>query len=160
MKRRNWKRIQPNSLNHALELCLLHARERLNLSVEQVADLMGLANHWTLYKWQQSSRIPAVLIRPFEAACGINYVTRYLAHSDHKLLIDIPTGRKATDKEINSLQASFSSAVSVLLAFYEGNAEVDQALAELTGLMEELAWHQNNVERYSQPELELEEVGQ
>ncbi|MEJ1341201.1 MAG: hypothetical protein RPU14_03885 [Candidatus Sedimenticola sp. (ex Thyasira tokunagai)] len=160
MTRRNWKRIQPNSLNHAQELCLLHARERLNKSVDQVADLMGLANRWSLYKWMQNNRMPAALIRPFEAACGINYVTRYLAHSDHKLLIDIPTGRKATGKDIHSLQAGFSSAVGVLLDFYEGNAEVDQALAELTGLLEELAWHRNNVALFSQPELELEEVAQ
>ena len=160
MTRRNWKRIQPNSLNHAQELCIQHAKARLNRSVDQIADLMGVANRWNLYKWMQNNRMPASLIRPFEAACGIDYVTRYLAHSDHKLLIDIPTGRKATEKEINSLQASFPSAMGVLLAFYEGDAEVNQALAELTRLMEELAWHKNNVERYSQPELELEEVGQ
>ena len=71
MTRRNWKRIRPHSLRYALELCKEHARERRNLSVERIAELMGLADHWALYKWFQSGRIPANLIRPFEHVCGI-----------------------------------------------------------------------------------------
>ncbi len=39
--RRQWRRIQPISLRNALELCKDHARERLNRSVERVADEMG-----------------------------------------------------------------------------------------------------------------------
>ena len=156
MARRNWKSLQPNNLNHAMELCLLHAKERENLSVERVAELMGITNHWALYKWLQNGRMPASLIRAFESVCGVDFVTRYLAHSDHKLLIDIPTGRKATGKDINSLQAGFSSAIGLLLSFYEGKAEADQTLTELTNLMEELGWHRGNVLRFDQPELDLE----
>ncbi len=158
MNRCNWKHIKPNSLNQAQELCIQYARVRLNRSVDQVADLMGVSNRWNLYKWMQNNRMPISLIRPFEAACGANYVTQYLAYSDHKLLIDIPTGRKATEKEINALQACFSSAMSMLLAFYGGETEADETLAELTRLMEELAWHRANIERYTQPELEFEEA--
>ena len=48
--RRNWKRLQPTSLRNALELCKEHARERLNRSVERIADEMGITDHWTVYK--------------------------------------------------------------------------------------------------------------
>ena len=44
MTRRNWKRIQPTSLRNALELCKDHAKERHNLSVERIAEQMGLAD--------------------------------------------------------------------------------------------------------------------
>lgn len=50
MSRRNWKHIQPTSLRQALELCKDHAKERHNLSVERIAERMGLADHWALYK--------------------------------------------------------------------------------------------------------------
>lgn len=157
MTRRNWKRIQPTSLSHALELCLTHARERLNRSVDRVADQMGLTNKWVLYKWIQSGRIPAILIRPFETACGIDYVTRYLGFSAHKLLIDIPTGRRATGHEINDLHCSFSRAVETLVGFYDGKTGADEAISRLAEHMETVAWHAGNVERYQQPELALEE---
>ncbi|MDO5940617.1 hypothetical protein [Burkholderia cepacia] len=76
MSRRNWKRVRPMSLRHALELCKDYAKERHNLSVERIAERMGLADHWTLYKWFQSGRMPLNLVRPFESACGIDFVTR------------------------------------------------------------------------------------
>ncbi|AOE92049.1 hypothetical protein LBM341_03799 (plasmid) [Ralstonia solanacearum] len=58
--RRNWKRIRPTSLRHALELCKDYAKERHNLSVERIAESMGLADHWTLYKWFQNGRMQAI----------------------------------------------------------------------------------------------------
>ncbi|WP_026608705.1 hypothetical protein [Methylocaldum szegediense] len=155
----HWKRQQPRSLRHGMELCLEHARVKANASVDRIADLMGLANKWVLYKWMESGRLPAVLIRPFETACGIDYVTRYLSHSARKLLVDIPTGRKATGRDINSLQASFAEAVAVLLRHYEGKTPVDETVAALTGVLEELAWHRAEVERRAAPQMDVfEEV--
>jgi len=58
MTKRNWKRVQPSSLRNALELCKDYAKERHNLSVERIADRMGLSDHWTVYKWIQTGRIP------------------------------------------------------------------------------------------------------
>ena len=55
---------------------------------------MGLDDHWTLYKWISNARMPAVCIRSYETACGIDYATRWLAASANRLLIDIPTGGK------------------------------------------------------------------
>ncbi|OQW67455.1 MAG: hypothetical protein BVN35_20330 [Proteobacteria bacterium ST_bin11] len=156
MASKHWKKQQPRSLRHGMELCLEHARVKKNYSVDRVADEMGLSSKWQLYKWMENSRMPIVLVRPFERACGADYVTRYIGHSAFKLLIDIPVGKRVSDTDINTLQGSFSEAIGLLLKFYDGKAEVHDTLAALSEVMEKLAWHQGNVERYFQPELEFE----
>ncbi len=157
MIRRHWKTLQPTSLPHAMELCLEHARVVHNRSVDNVADLMGLTNKWVIYKWMESGRLPANMISPFQHACGIGYVTRWLAQSDRKLLIDIPTGRTATAQDIQELQAAIHEAVGQLIRFYNGKVEADQAVAAITGVMQDLAWHRHNVGKHAQPEFDLEE---
>ena len=131
--RRNWKRLQPTSLRHALELCKEHARERLNRSVERIADEMGITDHWTVYKWLQTGRIPANLIRPFESACGIDYVTRWIAASAGKMLVDIPTGRRLEGTDVVALHNGFGAALQLL----------------------DVAWHRANVAQFSAPELDF-----
>lgn len=156
MARRSWKKISPRSLRQAMELCLEHAREKRNFSIDRVADHMGLSNKWVLYKWLENGRMPAILIRPFEAACGIDLVTRYQGHSANKMLIDIPIGRKASNREVHELQASFTTAVGLLLAVYEHGDSADEAHGALTTLLEDVAWHRKNIEEQMQPSLELE----
>ena len=155
MTKRNWKRLQPHSLRHALELCKEHAREQRNLSVERIAELMGLTDHWTLYKYFQSGRIPANLIRPFETVCGIDFVTRWLASSAGRLLIEVPTGRDPSAQDIQILQGALNDTVGQLLRFYAGNADATDTLALIQHAMQGLAWHRGNVEKHLQPELEL-----
>lgn len=154
MRKRNWKKVRPHSLRQAMELCLEYARERQR-SVDRVADLMGLPSKWTLYKWLENGRLPAVLVRPFEHACGIDFVTQYLAFSDHKLLVEIPSGRCADALEVNELQASFSEAMGLLIRFYQGGAEADATLAALHQVMTGLAYHRENVSKALNPELAL-----
>ena len=158
MAKRNWKRLQPTGFSHAMELSLEHGKAVHNRSVDRIADLMGLANKWVIYKWIESGRIPGILIRPFEHACGIDYLTRYLAHSDHKLVIDIPTGRKADHKHIHELQTALHDAVGLLMTFYRDQSDAEETIAAITGVMEDLAWHRGNVEKFSQPELDLEDT--
>ncbi|MDP2380172.1 MAG: hypothetical protein Q8M35_06765 [Pseudohongiella sp.] len=153
--RRNWKRIQPNSLRHALELCKDHAREKLNKSVERIADEMGMADHWILYKVFQSGRLPANLILPFEAACGINYVTRWLAVSGGNLLVEIPTGRKLTGADVVELHNGFGSALSMLTDFYAKKGNAAETLAALTSHLEDVAWHRINLAQHAEPEFEF-----
>lgn len=155
MSRRNWKRTQPTSLRQALELCKEYARERHNLSVERIAERMGLEDHWTLYKWMQNGRIPAVAIPAYETACGIDYVTRWLASRDGKLLIEIPTGRDINAQDVNALNQVLHGAVGVLMAFYEGKKPAEETLADITTALESLAWHKRNVEQYEHPQLEF-----
>lgn len=155
--RRNWKRIRPTSLPHAMELCLDHARERLNRSVDNVADLMGVTNKWNLYKWVQSGNLPARLIPPFEAACGINFISLWLASGANKLLIDIPTGKNVSPTSLAVMQQNFSQAFAHLANFYEQQTEPDDTLFALQLTMGDIGWHHANVSTYAQPELDFSE---
>lgn len=152
--RRNWKTIQPQSLTHALRLCKDFAIERKRLSVERIADLMGLT-HDSLYKWLSTGRMPAVLIPAYEHACGVQFVTRWLAVSSGKLIIDIPTGKQATAEEIQSLQLNINRSVTQLLQFYAGEAEVEDTLASIQVALEDLASHRANVLIHQAPELDF-----
>jgi hypothetical protein len=154
--RRNWKALQPTSLRAALELCKDHARERINKSVEQIADDMGLTDHWTIYKWFQTGRIPANLIRPYEQACGIDYVTRWLVASSGRLVVDVATGRNLNHADIVAMHEHFAGTLKLLTVFY-ANPGTDPAetLAAVTKHMEHMAWHRNNVAQHATPQLEF-----
>lgn len=153
MRQRNWKRVRARSLREAMELCIDFARETRHLSVEQISDLMGEASKWTLYKWIEGASIPARKIRPFEHACGCTFVTGFLGASAHKLVIDIPKGKRPDDIEIADLQASLAEAVGSLIRFHQGVADVEETEAALTGVMASLAYHRENIRRVAQPEL-------
>lgn len=155
MSRTNWNKVQPTSIKHAMELCISFAQAKKNLSVERIAELMGLSGHHTLYKWLSNGRIPAVMVRPFEHACGINYLSRYIAHSARLLTISIPTGRKSTARDVNDLQRSLNDAATALIDFTENKLDAEDCLHALTTAMEDLAWHRANVEKSVQPEFQL-----
>lgn len=155
MARRNWKRIRPNSLRHALELCKDYARDKHNLSIEQIAELMGLADHWALYKWLQNGRMPAVVIPAYEAACNTDFVTRWLSSRGGYLMVPMPTGRKIDTADVSALQESLHHTVTALMKFYAGNSEAEATLDAVASSMESLAWHRGNVEQYDCPQLEL-----
>ena len=157
MIRRNWKRWQPATLRDALKGCKDFALERHNLSVERIAERMGLEDHWALYKWIANGRMPAVLIPAYEQACGINLVSRWLASSGGKLLIDTPTGRTSSAHDIQALQAVLHEATGKLMAFYSDNTEASATLAAIQAGLEELAWHRGNVQQHAHPQLELGE---
>ena len=155
MTRRNWKALQPSSLRNALELCKDHARDVLNKSVEGIAADMGLADHWSLYKWLQNGRMPVNLVRPFEIACGIDFVTRWQAASSGRLLVEIPTGRKLNHNDIVELHTNFGTALKLLTEFYAKPGDPAATLAALTSHMEHVAWHRQNVAQHANPQLEL-----
>ncbi|HEY0286277.1 MAG TPA: hypothetical protein VGC62_04605 [Pseudomonas sp.] len=155
MSRRNWKRVQPPTLRDALKLCQQHARERHNLGIERIAERMGLPDWSALYKWIANGRMPAVMIPAYEQVCGINLVSRWLAASSGKLLIDIPAGRASSPQDIQKLQAVLHEATGALMAFYADDLEATATLAAIQSGLEELAWHRGNVQQYAQPQLEL-----
>ncbi len=138
-----------------MELCLDYGREKRNLSVERVADLMGIPSKWTLYKYLENGRMPATLIRPFEHACGATFVTQYIGASAQKLLIDIPTGQAADQDDLLTLQTVLNDTVSLLAQFYKGNLESEEVMGGLTAAMGQLAGHRCNVEKAAAPELAL-----
>lgn len=151
LSRRNWKRLQPTSLRQALEFCKDHARVKLNRSVERVAETMGVTDHWTIYKWIQTGRIPANLVRPFESACGIDYVTRWLAASAGKMTVDIPTGRALNGTDVVALHNGFGTALQLLTDFYAKSGDATEVMASLTAHLEDVAWHRANIEQHVQP---------
>lgn len=155
MTPRNWRRVQPTSLRHALELSKDHAREMKRRSVERIAELMGEESHWTVYGWLRDGSIPGKKIPAFQHACGCDFVTRWLAHSEGKLLIDIPPGRQVHAEDMQQLQGTLNSAVGALLGFASGRLDADQVGAEIHAALEALAWHRENAARYRQPELDL-----
>ncbi|RIX47475.1 MAG: hypothetical protein D3M94_07320 [Rhodocyclales bacterium GT-UBC] len=140
-----------------MKACLDHAMTKHRRSVDHIAADMGLANPWNLYKWVESGRIPAVLIRPFELACRCNYVTSYLAHAAHRLIIDIPTGRMPTSSDLPAVQAATHDAMGALINFAAGKAKAEEVMTAVTTAMEQLAYHRENAARAAQPELELDQ---
>lgn len=152
---RNWNKVQPTSLTHAIELCSMYAREKRNLSVERIAELMGMTTHHALYKYMASGQMPANKIRPFEHACGANFISQHIAQSARLLTMPIPSGRNADARDINSLQGNLTEAVSALIDFYADKLPATQCKGALMSAMENLAWHKANVDKTDQPELGL-----
>lgn len=156
MTNKDWKKARPATLPQAMELCLAYARDVHHRSVDNVADLMSLPSKWRIYKWVEDANLPLHYLRNFEHACGCDFVTRYLAHSAHRLLIDIPRGRRVESADLHALQQMTNEAVGALIEFAAGHAEAEEVIAATTRAMEGLAWHRANAEKHHQPELELE----
>ena len=77
MTRRNWKRVRPSSMVEALRLCKEFAQDKKNLSVERIADRMGVT-HDSLYKWLAQGRLPAILIPSYQHVCCCAFVSEWL----------------------------------------------------------------------------------
>lgn len=154
MTRKRWKPVQPQTMQHAIRLCLDYALHKHNRSVPRVADLIG-TTEWTIYGWMKEGSIPSKRIRPFEFACDATFVTQYIATSAQKLVIDIPTGRASNQDELLDLQNRLNDAVSLLTRFYRDEAEVADVLHGVTRAMEQLAGHRENVRKHDAPELAL-----
>lgn len=48
MSKTNWRNVRPTNIQDAFSWCIRYAKHKRNLSVESIADVMGV-NHWTLY---------------------------------------------------------------------------------------------------------------
>src|SRR5690606_38132307 len=99
------------------------------------------------------ANMPAVKVPAYERCCGINFVSRYLAATGGRLVVQIPTGKTASAQDVLSLQGEVTSAIGALIDFYNGKTEAPEALAQIQGAMEGLAYHHRNVEQHHIPEL-------
>lgn len=156
MSKRNWRNVRPTNIQDAFQWCIRYAKQRNNLSVEGIADIMGV-NHWTLYKWVGEGDMPAKLIRGFEMACGIDYVSRWTVESAGKMVLEIPRGKQCGARDIQHLQTDCNTAIGLLITFYDELQGLDETLASLTVLLETTAWHRTNVQKARQPELPFDE---
>lgn len=152
---RYWRTVKPRSLRHAIELNAQYALEKHRLTIESIAERMGIPSHWTLYKYMENGRMPAILIRAYEHACGCTYVTQYIAISANKLIFDIPTGKRPDASEILELNEAFNDSIKLLSRFYKGEAEAEDTISALTSVMCDLARHRENVIKGDAPELDL-----
>lgn len=157
MNRRNWKTYQPTSLREALKACQDYAKDKHNLSIERVAERMGLEDHWALYKWIANGRMPVVNVPAYEHACGCNFVTRWFAATANKLLVDMPRGQAPQSGDLVGLNTSCAQALQLLTDFYfsEGQADPAATLEALRAHLEQVAFHHKNVAAYVTPELEF-----
>lgn len=132
----------------------MHAIGRHRRSVERLAELMATTPA-TLYKWLETDGMPINRLAAWEHLTGSDHVIRYLAAAAHRVVIDIPTGHAADATDVQGLQTTLNSAVGALLDFHAGRLDRDGCMAALTGGLEVLAWHRENVRKNAQPELEL-----
>jgi hypothetical protein len=156
MSRRNWKRARATSLIEALRMCKEFAQERHSLSVERIADRMGVT-HDSLYKWLATGRMPAILLPTYEHACGCQFASIWLASSTGKLVIDRPTGKVASQADMVEFNSGFARALQLLSDFHENPSEADTTttLAALSAHLEQVAFHHRSVATYATPELEF-----
>lgn len=156
MTRRNWKLARPASMVEALRLCKEFAQDKKNLSIERIADLMGVT-HDSLYKWLATGRLPSILIPAYELACGCNFASAWLVTSAGKLVIDMPRGRKASTADVVDVNTSCAAALALLTAFYAkpDGADTEATLAALRHHLEQVAYHHANVASYTTPELDF-----
>jgi hypothetical protein len=156
MTRRNWKQVRPNSAIDALRLCKEYAQEKKNLSIERIADRMGVT-HDSLYKWLACGKLPFNLLIAFEHTCGCHFASEFAVASAGKVVINIPAGRAVTQSDLVELNACFGAALQLLADFYSAGGKTDatETLAALTNHLQQVAWHQANVGTFTNPELDF-----
>lgn len=151
---RHASKPMPTSLRAAFEADKGHALARHRLNIERLAELMGTTPA-TLYKWLETDAMPINRLAAWAHLTGSDSVVRYLAASGHKVVIDIPHGHATDATDVQGLQTTLNSAVGALLDFHAGRLDRDACIAAITGGLEVLAWHRENVRKNDQPELEL-----
>lgn len=151
--KKNWKSYRPISLLDATRACKDFAADRKNLSVERIADLMGITAD-LLYKWLSNGRMPAVLIPTYEHICGVAFVSDWLSHAAGRMTLPVPVGR-ADASDVNTLQSVLHQATGALIEFYQTKRDAPSTQHALMAGMETLAFHHANVGKFDQPELEL-----
>jgi hypothetical protein len=154
MRKRSWKSVRPGSLHEAMELSVEFAAEHRR-PIKVLADLMGVDNK-TLYRWLGDTSMPINKIRQFESFCGIALISDYLclAQGD-KVVIAIPSGKKADVAELAELQGTFADAMALLVRFYKDGRDVDSTVQALTTTLGQIAFQRSNVMKVGSPELPL-----
>ncbi len=151
---RNWKNVRATNIRDALRLCKDYAKDKQNLSVAQIAELLSITEE-ALYKWLSSGSMPAHKILAYEHVCGCHFVTDYLASSNGQLVIQIPLGRAPTPMEINDLQMLINESLRDLMLYYDGNSDPKNTENSLTSALMGLAVHREVVKQGEQQALEF-----
>lgn len=153
-RKRNWKAIRAANLSHAMELTVECATEN-RLPIKVLADLMGVETK-TLYRWLADTSMPLNRVRQFEMFCGTSFISEYLCLAQgNKVVVAIPSGKKADVTDLASLQVNFSEAITLLARFYQNGEALETTVTALTETLSQLAYQRSNVLKSGQPELAL-----
>ncbi len=157
MAKQNWKRYRATSLLDAIRACKDYALDCHRFSVPTIARRFGQTED-SIYKWLSTGRMPAILIPAYEVACCCNFVSEFLAASSGRMVIAMPKGKKASEKDLLQVGSDCTQAMTKLAAFYANprGCDTEALLDALRQHMEAVAYHHNNVACYSEPELEFE----
>lgn len=153
MRKLPWKSIRPNSLDEAFQLSMDFATKRRR-PTKVMSTLMGVELK-TMYRWQAETSMPMNRIVQFEEFCGVAYVSEFLSTAAGRIVIDIPTGRKARPIDLAGLHAVFAEAITLLSQHYQNGNAADETAAALTNLLSHAAYHRQNVIKSAAPELAL-----
>lgn len=156
---RNWNRVVPRNTLEAMRLCKDYAKAKRNLSVERIADRMGVSAD-SLYAWLGNGKMHLCLVQSYEHHCGCHFISDHLAHAQGKLVVTVPAGRAMQDTDMLKMHGSFSQTMALLAKFYDGKADAAETLNALTEHMQTAAWHRGNVEKHLQPELDFTTEGE
>ena len=151
---RNWNRIMPRTTLEAMRLCKDYAKAKKNLSVERIADRMGVSAD-NLYAWLGNGKMHLSLVQSYEQVCGCHFVSDHLAHAQGKLTVAIPSGRDLQDTDLLKMHGSFAATMALLAGFYAGKTDAAETLNALTQHMQAAAWHRGNVQKHLQPEFDF-----
>ncbi|MCG8993249.1 hypothetical protein LH427_09715 [Laribacter hongkongensis] len=144
----------PTSLDEAIER-QLDAAAKLGLVPKKMADLMGVEVK-TYYRWLAESSMPLNRVRQFEAFCKASHISEYLCTAQgNKVVIAIPSGKKAAVIELSEVQANAADAMALLARFYQDKVGLDETVSALSRVLSQVAYHRENVLKAGEPELEL-----
>lgn len=153
MRNRSNKSVS-SSLDEAIER-QQEAANRIGLVPKRMADLMGVEVK-TYYRWMADSSMPLNRVRQYETFCKASFISEYLctAHGN-KVVITIPTGKKAKASDLGDMQANFGLVVMLLEQFYRDKVGLPETMAALNDVLSQVAYHRENVMKLAEPELEL-----
>lgn len=154
MRNRRWKLARPSSLSEAMQLCVEYAAENRK-PVKVLADLMGVEIK-TLYRWLSDTSMPINRVRQFETFCAVSFVSEYLCLAQGgKVVVAIPSGKKAGVADLSELQCTFAEAVALIARFYQDGSNPDGTVTAINGSLSQLAYQRGNVLKSANPELDL-----
>jgi len=118
---------------------------------------MGVS-HDSLYKWLATGRMPAILLPAYEMACGMHYVSEWLAASADRMVVPMPKGCKPEEADQVQMNSNWAVGYQALSTFYSAPnaAAAEAALDALRLHMAQVAYHQANVAQFFTPELDFE----
>lgn len=151
---KNWNHVVPRNTLEAMRLCKDYAKAKRNLSVERIADIMGVSAD-SLYSWLGSGKMHLSLVQCYEHACGCTFISDHLSHAQGNLSVKIPSGRSLKDTDLLKMHTSFSKTMALLADFYAGKAEAESTLNAITEHMQTAAWHRGNVQKHLHPEFDF-----